>query len=213
MLQKLLLDLGVKCVDDPAACTYLAAPKLVRTEKFCCALARAPVIVSTKWVETCINEGRLVETAPYLLVDTEGEKRLGIKLSTSLARAKENKGNLLEGQAVYCTPGVHGGYEVCRRIVEANGGVCVLFKTAKRPANVPDSEKMVLLSSDGAADKKIWPKFQALAHNSGRECKIYKSDWVLELAMAQQVDWSGRRVAVVTAAVTPCRVAYINTGR
>lgn len=187
-----MANLGVKCVEDPGQCNYLAAPSLVRTEKFCCAIARAPVAVTTKWVEDCINEERILDTEPYLLKDPEGEKRLNVKLSTSLVRAKENDGKLLEGQTVYCTPGVHGGYEVCRRIVEANGGVCILFKGPKRPANAPDSKRVVMLSGDGSADRKLWPKFQGMAHNSGRKCSIYKSDWILEMAMSQKLDWSGR---------------------
>jgi hypothetical protein len=179
-------------VEEAAQCTYLAAPQLVRTEKFCCALARAPVIVSTKWVEDCIEQEELLDTDGYLLKDKEGEKRLNLNLAQSLARAKKNGGQLLGGQNVFCTKGVHGGVEVCRKIVEANGGICVQFKGTKKPANVPDSEKYILLSGDSAADKAMWPKFKTMAHNAGRAFVIYRSDWLLETAMNQQIEWNDK---------------------
>lgn len=149
------------------------------------------MIVSIGWVEACISEERIVEADEFLLKDPTNEKRLRVNLAKSLARARENKGKLLEGQAVYCTPGVQGGgYEVFRKIVEANGGVCVLFRTAKRPANVPDSDNMVLLSGDSAVDRKLWPKFEGMAANSEKEWYIYRPDWLLEMAMNQKVVWS-----------------------
>lgn len=179
-------------MEDPAQCTYLAAPHLVRTEKFCCALARAPVIVSIGWVEACIREERIVKPDEFLLRDPTNEKRLGVNLAKSLSRAKANKGRLLEGQTVYCTPGVQGGgYGVFKNIVEANGGVCVLFRTAKRPANAPDSDKLVLLT-DSTADKKLWQKFEGMAANYEKEWHIFKPDWLLETAMNQKVLWSDR---------------------
>ncbi|KAA8908448.1 BRCT domain-containing protein [Sphaerosporella brunnea] len=188
--KKVLAEFGIKCVDDPAQCTHLAAPGLKRTEKFIRALARAPIVVSTDWIEACVREERLVDANDYVLNDPEGEKRLSVELASSLARARENKGKLLEGQTVYCTSGVPGGFDVCKRIVDANGGVCVLFKTAKRPANAPDSERIVLLSSDSANCKRWWPKFEGMAKRMRREWSIYKSDWLLETAMNQQVAWS-----------------------
>jgi len=190
--KRILAELGIKCVQEPGQCNYLAAPHLVRTEKFCCALARAPVVVSTDWVEVCISQERLVKPDTYLLVDPNGEKRLNVNLEASLARAKVNRGRLLEGQAIYCTAGVHGGYDVCRRITVANGGVCIQFRTPKRPANAPDSEKMVLLSGDSSADRKLWFKFQNMAEGLHREWHIYRADWILDAAMHQLVDWNDK---------------------
>ena len=188
----MLAELGIKCVEDPALCTYLAAPHLVRTEKFCCALARAPTVVSTTWVEACVREARLIDPKEHLLRDPEGEKRLRINLSVSLARARANQGLLLDDQAVYCAPGVHGGFETCRRIVEANGGVCVPFRTAKRPANAPDSERIVLLSGDGPGDRKLWGRFQGMAEALGREWCVYRAEWLLEMALGQRLEWSDK---------------------
>lgn len=179
---------------EPDKCTHLAAPTLVRTEKFCVSIARAPVIVSTSWVEACLDAQDIVDTEPYLLEDKEGEKRFNVNLKTSLERAKQNNGKLLEGQAVYCAPGVHGGFEVCKRITEANGGVCILLsaRVTKKPANAPHSENMVLLSGDGAGDTVLWGTFKKMAHAQGSKAMIYRSNWLLNLAMQQKVEWGDK---------------------
>lgn len=46
--------MGVKFTIKPAECTHLVAKSLVRTEKFLCAMAVAPFIVTDKWVQTCV---------------------------------------------------------------------------------------------------------------------------------------------------------------
>lgn len=189
-IQKGLASIGIQCVADPASCTHLAAPHMVRTEKFCCALAKAPIIVTTEWPQACLREERIVDPELFILHDSEGEERLKMNLKESLGRARQNDGKLLQGQTIYCAPGVHGGFETYRRIVEANGGVCVAFRMAKKAVNVPDSDKLVLLSGDDAGDKKLWKPFLKIAKNTGKDAVIYKPDWLLDLAMTQQVVWS-----------------------
>ena len=190
-LQKALADLGIQCVNDPATCTHLAAPHIVRTEKFCCALAKAPIIVSTEWPRACLKEEKIVDTEPYLLRDSDGEKKLSMDLSQSLERARKNKSQLLQGQLIYVTPGVHGGFETYRKIIEANGGVCLLFRgPAKRATNIPDSDMLVLLSGDDAADKKFWSPFLKMARTKEKGGVVYRADWLLDLAMTQRVEWT-----------------------
>jgi len=135
-----------------------------------------------------------VDTEPYLLRDSDGEKRLSMNLSQSLERARKNDSQLLQGQIIYVTPGVHGGFETYRKIVEANGGVCLLFRgpPAKRATNVPDSDTLVLLSGDDAADKKFWNPFLKMARTKEKEAVVYRADWLLDLAMTQRVEWTGK---------------------
>ncbi|KAL7274802.1 regulator of Ty1 Transposition [Rhizina undulata] len=187
-----LAEIGINCVAEPTQCTHLAAPHLVRTEKFCCALATAPVVVSTDWPEACLRERKILDAEPYLLEDTEGEKRLNVTLRDSLALAKKNAGKLLAGQTIYCTPGVRGGFETYKKIVEANGGVCISFRMAKRASNAPDSEKMVLLSSEDPGDKKLWLAFHKMAKSYDKEAVIYGHEWLLDAAMTQKIVWGDK---------------------
>lgn len=147
-------------------------------------------MVLTDWIEACLKAHQIVDTTPYLLKDPENEKRFNMKLSESLELAKTNKQKLLSGFAIFCTEHVHGTFEVCKSIVEVNGGVCISWKKQKRPANVPKDGKYVLLSSDVASDKAAWPSFRKMCAEAGIDYKIYKADWLLDLAMRQKIDWS-----------------------
>lgn len=191
-----LLDIGIQCIQHPEHCTHLAAPKIVRTRNFLCALAYSPIIVSTSWVEACLNEGHIVETDNYLLTDPEGEARLNMDLQQSLYRAAKLKGKLLHKFAIYCVPDVKGGFETCSHIVKVNGGVCINFKSAKRGANVPDGKpeggKLVLLSGEGPSDQKLWKSFVKMAKELGAEPLIYTTDWLLDSAMNQRLTWDDK---------------------
>ncbi|KAF8474707.1 hypothetical protein BDZ91DRAFT_844988 [Kalaharituber pfeilii] len=190
-----LLDMGIQCVPEPNLCTHLAAPKIVRTRNFVCAIAYAPIVVSIAWVEACLNEDRIVDTQKYLLADPDGESRFNMSLPQSLSRAAQNKGKLLETHVIYCAPGVAGGFETCNDITRANGGICVNFKSGKRGANTPDEiegGKLVLLSSEAAGDQKLWKPFVTMAKQLGAEPLIYKTDWLLDSAMKQVLRWDDK---------------------
>lgn len=153
-------------------------------------MARAPVVVLTDWIEACLRAHQIVDTTPYLLKDPENEKRFGMNLAESLELARANKQKLLDGIAIFCTEHVHGTFEVCKSIVEANGGICVSWKKQKRPANVPKAAKYVLLSShDNVSDKGTWKSFRSMSVENGIDYKIYKADWLLDLAMKQKIEW------------------------
>lgn len=49
VLSKALGKLGVKFVTKPSECTHLLVKSVVRTEKFLCAMANAPYVLSEKW--------------------------------------------------------------------------------------------------------------------------------------------------------------------
>ena len=159
-------------VSDYASCTHLASPRLLRTQKFICALAHAPVVLSTDFVDDCLSENKALNPDNYLLKDAEGEQRMDIKLSDALARAKENRGKLLKGYFVYCTEQVHGGFDTYKSIVEVNGGKCLMYRgragtgstlravdedTDGSDASQP--EYVYLVSGTTVEESKLWPKF------------------------------------------------------
>ena len=132
-----------------------------------------------------------MEAASHRLDDPEGETRLTMDLTESLTRAAKLKGTLLAGHVIYCAPGVKGGFETYSHIVQANGGVCINFRSGKRGANtpeeVPKNGKLVLLSSDAQGDQKLWKPFVALAKQLGAEPLIYRTDWLLNAGMTQRL--------------------------
>ncbi|KAF3905462.1 hypothetical protein ABW20_dc0105391 [Dactylellina cionopaga] len=133
------------------------------------------------------------DTKPYLLKDAEGEKKLNMKLSVSLERAKENDGKMLAGLYVYVTPGVTPGWETFKKIVEANGGTASQFKAVKRGGivenkDVATAKRLVLVSAQ--KDEKLFVGFKKMAKESGWEPLVYKTDWLLDVAMQQRLVWS-----------------------
>lgn len=183
---------------DPAKCTHLAAPHIVRTQKFICALAYAPVVISTDFVEQCLAENKKLPPERFELKDPEGEERLGAKLSDATARAKINKGRLLKGYSIYCTEVIHGGYETYKSIVEANGGNCLLYRaraatnTATRDPEDMETELaqyMYLMSGVTPDETKLWPKFRKTAQAAGKTPRIVKTDWMIDIGLCQRTQW------------------------
>ncbi|KAK7203185.1 hypothetical protein BZA70DRAFT_291621 [Myxozyma melibiosi] len=121
-----LLSLNIEVVEDPKIATHVASPKLLRTEKFLCAIAHGPTIISTDFIKDTLARQKPLDANKYLLKDKEGEKRNKCVLAETLARAKKLDGaGVFCGMAINVTPGVKGGAETIRRIVLANGG-CVV---------------------------------------------------------------------------------------
>lgn len=73
-----LQRLGIRLANEGGFCTHLAAAQIVRTEKFLCALAYAPVVVSLKWVEDCIAKDSLLGIVHHSVLAHNISKGLSI---------------------------------------------------------------------------------------------------------------------------------------
>ena len=184
---------------DPRRATHLAAPNIVRTQKFVTALAYAPLVVSTEFIDACLREDELLDPEEYILKDKENEKKFHISLADSRRRAEKNANRLLEGRSIYVIESITGGFETFKGIVEANGGRCMLWKNRKGTA-VPSGHResedstdteadndVYLLSDDNKANEGLWLKFREMVESSRKVPKIVKTDWILETAMSQQL--------------------------
>lgn len=206
-IQKRLRDLGILLVQDPGTCTHLAAPHIVRTQKFICALARAPIILSTSFVDQCLAKNELLSPTEFLLTDPESEKRLGFTLNDALIRARANKQRLLEGLTIYSTEGLHGGFETYKAIIEANGGRCLLYRAraglvassrtsgqdgASDREGHDNSDNVYLISGLSHDETRLWRKFRQMAQSSGKTPRIVKTDWMLDIALSQRIQWNDR---------------------
>lgn len=205
-------NLGIHITENPAECTVLCAPKIVRTRKFVSALAAAPLVVNTEWLDTCLRNNRVPKEGTHVLQDRDEEDRLGFRLDESLERAEKNKGKLLRGWQIFCTENVPGGWEIFKTIIEANGGVCSLYRgrvamnASKRTFSretqedqaiadhqgEDEGDTLYLISSDGKKDRDLWEKFRNLAKKEDMVPKIVTSDWLLQVTMSQKVEPAGK---------------------
>ena len=199
-LQKHLRNLGIIVTQEPSRATHLAAPAILRTHKFVLALAYAPAIISTTFIDACLEKDDLPDPDNYALEDKLNEERLGFTLDQSRQRAKDNRNQLFQGRTLYCMENIHGGYDTFRSIVEANGGRCNLYRGRAGtmvPSRRADSElsgaeddvqnEVILISGPDPENSRVWARFKAMAEGSRTTPKIVKSDWLLETAMHQKI--------------------------
>ncbi|RFU35403.1 hypothetical protein B7463_g997, partial [Scytalidium lignicola] len=198
-----LRDLGILITTDPNNCTHVAAPGIVRTQKFLCVLAASPIILSSEFVDKCIVEGELPDVNDYLLKDKENEKKFDMKLKDSLARAKANKRQLLRGIPIYCTAEVPNGPDTYKSIVEANGGLFYVYRARSgasiRQVNPEEDESggepVYLVTGLRPEERKLWPKFEEMAKGGNMEPRIVQPEWLLEVALSQELKWKSKYLA------------------
>ncbi|EXJ85942.1 hypothetical protein A1O1_06311 [Capronia coronata CBS 617.96] len=197
--KKQLKNLGIICTSDPSKATHLAAPHIVRTQKFVTALAYAPLVISIDFIDACLDENKFLNPEDFRLQDEENEKRLNLSIEASRERARNNHNQLLEGRSIYCMENIHGGFETFKTIVEVNGGRCLQWRNRKVqtvPSSRADSEGStdndadhdVYLVTDGRKENKpSWSRFKEMAEEGGKVPRIVLTDWLLETAMSQQI--------------------------
>ena len=161
-------------------------------------MAYGPVIVSTDFIENCLQQDRLLDPKDYPLKDEATEKRFNFSLLEAHERAKANPNQLFQGWTIYCVEDIRGGFDTFKHIIEANGGRCNKYRG--RPGTTVSSrnqnneahsrdqnprEDVILISE--RSQNRLWPRFRQMAQTSGAIPKIVESDWVLNSALSQQV--------------------------
>lgn len=194
-------ELGILVTQDTLHCTHVAAPHLIRTKKFLCALASGPVVISTDFIEACVKvkKGEMPKPDNFLLKDDAKEKEFRVKLKDVVARAKANKRSLLRRVPIYVTSGVPNKPDTYKEIVEANGGTFAIY-TGKVPTikkvNPEDdegpAEPVYLITGQKSEEIQLWPKFMAEAKDGNMIPRIVDPEWLLDVALSQQQKWSDR---------------------
>jgi hypothetical protein len=186
-------------VQDPNNCTHLAAPKMVRTQKFLCALATGPTIVSSDFIDACIRQGEVPEVQDFLLKDHDNEKKFKLKLQDVISRAKANKRSLLRRVPIYCTTEIPNGPETYKSIVESNGGIFSIYRarggSTIKPTNPEDDdepEPVYLITGSRPEERKLWSKFVEMAKAGNMIPRVVNYEWLLDVAMSQQLKWNER---------------------
>lgn len=182
-------------------CDYVAAPHVMRTVKFLCALARGARVLSTDFIDEAVRGGRVPAPDDYLLKDAAAEQKYAIDLERSASRAKANRGRLLQGIPVYCTDRIRNGADSYRAIAEANGATFKVYRarsgTTIKPTTADEDggaapEPVYLLSNATLEDRQVWPRFREMALRGHMEPRIVAPDWLLDVAMAQQVRFDSK---------------------
>lgn len=183
-------------MSEPSRATHLAAPSIVRTQKFVTAIAYAPVVVSTAFVDACLKANELLDPKDYPLKDTVNERSIGCSLQKAVGLAAKNKNRLFHGQTIYVMEAIHGGFATFETIVEANGGQCLSWKNrnnvvigsaraGSRDGQDGGASDDLILVSDAMENTTLWDKFIQMAERNGRTPRIVSADWLIETALSQ----------------------------
>ncbi|KAK3349321.1 hypothetical protein B0T25DRAFT_610025 [Lasiosphaeria hispida] len=199
--RKKLRNLGIHIVQESAVCDYLAAPRVVRTMKFLRALARGPEVISSSFIDECLDTGKRPDPKDYPLIDEENEKKYGVELDVIISRARAIRSRLLFGVPIYCTADIRNGVASYQAIAEANGAIFKIYRarsgTTIKPTTPEEDggappEPVYLLSSTSPAEKQLWARFEQMAKKGNMEPRIVVSDWLLDVAMKQELTFSSK---------------------
>ncbi|KAH7344950.1 BRCT domain-containing protein [Rhizoctonia solani] len=179
--------LGAKFTeDDPSQCTHLVVNAISRTEKFLCAFPVCSHVVTMRWLQDSIKEGKLQDEGQYRLSDPDNEKRYAMTLGESLKRIKANKGKLLEGHTFFVTDNVGVEFKSMQRVIESSGGVAKFEAKPTKKKIGNDMKHNHVISSQEAK-----PSWQALIKEN---VPIYSKEFILNGILRQELNWSADRI-------------------
>jgi hypothetical protein len=102
---------------------------------------------------------------------------------------------------VYCTADIPNGVDAFKSIAEANGAIFKVYRarsgTTIKPTTVEedggaDPDPVYLLSGSSAGERQLWPRFEEMARKGHMEPRIVVSDWLLDVAMRQELVFDPR---------------------
>ena len=148
-------------------------------------------------------QNELLDPDDFTLVDKITEKKIGFSLNKTLERAAANKNRLLRDYRICCVESIRGGFDAFKSIVEANGGECTLFRgrvsmsdsrrregsSSSEEADRPMKDDVFLISGEEPEHVKVWPRFRQLVLEAGRTPRIVNVNWLLDIAMSQEICW------------------------
>lgn len=119
-VSKAAQKLGAGLATNNREATHLVMPTLIRTPKLLCCLPVVKYVLSPRWIQESAQQGKLLDEQPYLLKDSELERKMDIDLVKLLSTPQRSQ--LFRGKTFYITPSVVPSRSVLREMVECSGG-------------------------------------------------------------------------------------------
>ena len=120
---KAAVKLGAGLATNNREATHLVMPTLIRSPKMFCCLSTVKFILSPRWIQESSQQGKLLDEQPYLLKDTELERKMDIDLVKLLSLPQRDQ--LFKGKTFYITPSVVPSRSVLRDVAESSGAKVV----------------------------------------------------------------------------------------
>ncbi|KAK2464910.1 hypothetical protein APHAL10511_002986 [Amanita phalloides] len=175
-ITKALVKLGVKLTTHATECTHLIAPKIVRTEKFLCAIPHGPFIISQDWATRSAAAKKLLPEKSYLLRDEAGEEKFSFKLKDAIERAK--RGKMFADRTFYVTPKVPTELQLLKNVITACGGQFSATTPTVRILTASTNRHVISCTEDIS----IWRPIAS-------HYPIYNHELILTGALKQTAEW------------------------
>lgn len=185
---KSLRKVRIRLVNAPEKVTIMVAPRVLRTEKFLCAMSFAEHIVSPKYLDDCLIKNRQIWPVPdwYHLKDDQ----LTLALSRAANLRKAHK-KLFDGLTFNVVSNIKGGIPVFDHIVRSHGaGPSHEIKSTKTAKFVPSTwqNQEVFVFITGESSKASMSAFEAFVGD--RRGIVHDFEWVISCIRDMQLDLS-----------------------
>nr|SVE74053.1 EOG090X027U [Daphnia barbata] len=179
-VSKAALKLGAAVAHNNREATHLVMPTFMRTPKLLCCLPTVKYILSPRWILESAQQGKLLEEEPYLLKDTELERKMDVDLLKLLTFPQRDQ--LFKGKTFYITPSVVPSRSVLRDIVESSGGKVVgQPKSARAISELTQKDENSYIIISCATD------FHLLNDAVKSKIGIYSSEFILSAVLKQAI--------------------------
>nr|SVE73424.1 EOG090X027U [Daphnia atkinsoni] len=179
-VSKAALKLGAGVAHNNRDATHLVMPTFMRTPKLLCCLPTVKFILSPRWIQESVQQGKLLDEQPYLLKETELERKMEIDLLKLLSLPQRDQ--LLKGKTFYITPSVVPSRSVLRDIVESSGGKVVAQpKSMKAISELTHKDENSYIVISCATD------FHLLNDVMKSKIGIYSSEFILSAILKQAI--------------------------
>lgn len=177
-VDKLVASLGVEIEGEVISrATYLVMGKFVRTVKALSAINLGCALVRLEWVQECIKQGRIVDAAPFAIVDKAAEQKYGFTLHESVRRAQSGA-RVFAGLNFALTDKTQPTPAQLKAIIECGGGKVVPLPLRGK---IADDVLVIGQEADKAVCKKLIDEGRTSRH-------VYDVELILSSSLRQQVD-------------------------
>ncbi|XP_049539601.1 mediator of DNA damage checkpoint protein 1-like isoform X1 [Anopheles darlingi] len=185
-----ILRAGCKIVDIPEMATILVTDRVVRTNKFLCAVARGIPIVGQSYLDAIqgVSNGSNIEATvdpwQHILLDRESEKRYKFDLRKTLLRAQKSK--LLSGYTVFVTSNTHPPASEIFLMLSSAGAIPLKNPASSRAPK--DCDKTFVISCP--ADASSWEKYR----EKYPTIEIVSTEWLMCSLMQYSISFKNHRL-------------------
>ena len=171
-----LKKLGIQIIEDKAKpINLLIMQTFKRTIRFLMAINKGIEITDKKWIDDCLQQGKILDYMEYQFKDKQSEKNLGFKLQESLTKSRENNEGVFKGCSFWISKATLPSYDEIKLLIMSGGGTLL----RKRPL-IYDINSYIIMSNE--EEEKV----EKLKEEG---FKVHSNELVFSACLKQKLDF------------------------